>query len=691
MCASPPSARALTASLRETVDRLYRERRRGADARPAWQRRRPAQRGGALVERLRRGRRGGLDRSRTQGERTYEAVGDAIDPRPTVVLVDRDTASAVGDPHRRARVYDLAEVVGTRTFGKGTFQEVIAAGSRRRARPDDRPVPDRRRDIARRRGDQARRPCRGRPADRRAPTRRSTARSQVLALELSVGRAVTASSAVRRRARGRFLVAEPLFERGPQLALARGRSGCAGARWCWPSRAAAAPGCSRCSARRSDARDVVARCSASAASSAASRERSRKSREAARAAREADATARAPRPHRARRPSPSIPRPPATSTTRSLPRREGDGVRLWIHIADVAAHVRPGSALDREALPAREQHLRPGCGRADAARGALSADACSLAPGVERLAVTPRSARRRRARRARRASIAAGSAPTRASTTTSSTRSSPGAQQPPPRGRRAARARAPRGGGAAPTRRAGGALEVRQPSPSSSSTPTATSSARACGRADRGPPTDRAADDPHQRAGRRAAASARGVPTLYRVHEQPDPQRIAVLSSSSPRSTCRRRRCPTEISPTRGAASSPREASRLVAAEAERRGHGRAAYTSLVLRSLKQAHYSAPQPRPRRARQPRLLPLHLADPPLPGPDRPPRAARRCRRGGGRARARARSARPAPGARSASARRGGSSATPTTSAPRSCSSASCSRRAGRASSRARSRA
>ena len=34
------------------------------------------------------------------------------------------------------------------------------------------------------------------------------------------------------------------------------------------------------------------------------------------------------------------------------------------------------------------------------------------------------------------------------------------------------------------------------------------------------------------------------------------------------------------------------EASRLVTAEAARRGHGRAAYTSLVLRSLKQAYYS---------------------------------------------------------------------------------------------------
>ena len=37
---------------------------------------------------------------------------------------------------------------------------------------------------------------------------------------------------------------------------------------------------------------------------------------------------------------------------------EGDGVRLWIHIADVAAHVRPGTALDRRGAAPRQQHLR---------------------------------------------------------------------------------------------------------------------------------------------------------------------------------------------------------------------------------------------------------------------------------------------------------------------------------------------
>lgn len=63
--------------------------------------------------------------SRTQGDRTYKAAGDAIEPLPTVVLVDRDTASAAEILTAALQVHDLATVVGTRTYGKGSFQEVI--------------------------------------------------------------------------------------------------------------------------------------------------------------------------------------------------------------------------------------------------------------------------------------------------------------------------------------------------------------------------------------------------------------------------------------------------------------------------------------------------------------------------------------------------------------------------------------
>src|SRR6476646_5376197 len=68
-------------------------------------------------------------------------------------------------------------------------------------------------------------------------------------------------------------------------------------------------------------------------------------------------------------------------------RREEDGIRLWVHIADVAAHVRPGSPLDLEARRRANSTYVPGAVEPMLPH-ALSSEACSLAPGVERLAVT---------------------------------------------------------------------------------------------------------------------------------------------------------------------------------------------------------------------------------------------------------------------------------------------------------------
>ena len=67
--------------------------------------------------------------------------------------------------------------------------------------------------------------------------------------------------------------------------------------------------------------------------------------------------------------------------------RDGDGVRLSVHIADVGAFVPAGSATDREAelrgnsvyVPGTVEPMLP---------AALSSDACSLVPGVPRRAVT---------------------------------------------------------------------------------------------------------------------------------------------------------------------------------------------------------------------------------------------------------------------------------------------------------------
>ena len=64
-------------------------------------------------------------RSRTRGEQVYDATGGALDPRPTVVLINRDTASAAEILASAISSYDLGTIVGQRSFGKGTFQEVI--------------------------------------------------------------------------------------------------------------------------------------------------------------------------------------------------------------------------------------------------------------------------------------------------------------------------------------------------------------------------------------------------------------------------------------------------------------------------------------------------------------------------------------------------------------------------------------
>ncbi len=117
--------------LRSTVERLYR---RGAEGLVLDLR----DNGGGLLNEavlsagvfLPKGELVVSTKSRTMGDRDYEAPGNPLTRHPTVVLINRDTASAaeilaaaLGDHH-------LATIVGTRSFGKGTFQEIIrlAAG-----------------------------------------------------------------------------------------------------------------------------------------------------------------------------------------------------------------------------------------------------------------------------------------------------------------------------------------------------------------------------------------------------------------------------------------------------------------------------------------------------------------------------------------------------------------------------------
>ena len=62
---------------------------------------------------------------RTQNTRTFDATGDPLPRHPMVVLINGDTASASEIVTAALEQVGVAKVVGTTSFGKGTFQEVI--------------------------------------------------------------------------------------------------------------------------------------------------------------------------------------------------------------------------------------------------------------------------------------------------------------------------------------------------------------------------------------------------------------------------------------------------------------------------------------------------------------------------------------------------------------------------------------
>jgi carboxyl-terminal processing protease len=64
-------------------------------------------------------------RSRTQGSEVYRAVGENLPAQPTVVLINRDTASAAEILAAALADGAGAPLVGVRSFGKGVFQQVI--------------------------------------------------------------------------------------------------------------------------------------------------------------------------------------------------------------------------------------------------------------------------------------------------------------------------------------------------------------------------------------------------------------------------------------------------------------------------------------------------------------------------------------------------------------------------------------
>ena len=205
-------------------------------------------------------------------------------------------------------------------------------------------------------------------------------------------------------------------------------------------------------------------------------------------------------------------------------------------------------------------------------------------------------------------------------------------------------------------------------------------------RADRVAPADRAPDDRRQRGGRDAARDAQAARALPRARAARAARASSAWSTQLASLDVPTPPLPETMTPQQAGDAGRRDLAARRRSRCAARGHGRAALTSLVLRSLKQAHYSPQQPRPRRAALAALLPLHLADPPLPGPrsatarcwprSAPARTPPRASRHGGRGRV----------VLDARARRDGDRArAPTTSRAASCSRPSCSSAAGRPSS------
>ena len=271
-------------------------------------------------------------------------------------------------------------------------------------------------------------------------------------------------------------------------------------------------------------------------------------------------------------------------------RREGDGLRAWVHIADVSFFVPAGSPLDRGAarrafsvyVPGRVAPMLP---------PELADDLCSLRPHEDRLCVTVEVAfdgelragepvfyrsvirSRERLTYGRTEAVLARSA-----------RADPAIEE--------ALGLADRLAGELRRRRfARGALRIE----------TGETAFSFDGRG--GVESAWRESEPHAHAlveelmilANEAVAgllAGRQRTALYRVHERPDPQSIELLLSKLDSLEVPTPPAPERLTPAEGAKLAARVSSR-VAEYARQSGRGGEAFPALVLRALKQARYDA--------------------------------------------------------------------------------------------------
>jgi len=269
-------------------------------------------------------------------------------------------------------------------------------------------------------------------------------------------------------------------------------------------------------------------------------------------------------------------------------RREGDRTRIWVHIADVGAYVRPDSVIERETYRRGTSVYVPGAVEPMLPE-VLSNDACSLRPGADRNAVTVEVEMD-------------GAEPVSTSFYRSVIRS----------GKRwtydeiddvfAGRSRAedPWGEPLAAAREVAAALQAKREE-------------RHAIEVESSEPQFEFDDDGHVVAVHREEQteshrviehlmilanervadylSERKAPTLYRVHERPDPQSVAWLLERLESLDVAVPPLPEHLTPQQ-AADLVGEASTRVNEHVRRTGRGRRALPSMLLRSLKQAYYS---------------------------------------------------------------------------------------------------
>lgn len=398
------------------------------------------------------------------------------------------------------------------------------------------------------------------------------------------GRAARRVGRIERR--GRLLVAEPVFEPGPTVALDRRsdvRPGDLALIEYGPGRARVV----RSLGRADTARDVVDSLLWDRLGWVGFRSKLERHAEAVAAEVAAD-----PGPRRDLTELATFTVDPATARDFDdavSARREGDAVRVWVHIADVAAHVKPGSALDREALRRGNSTYVPGAVE-PMLPFALSGDACSLAPGRVRPAVTTemvisadgecgwvafyrsliRSDHRLDYDQLDRIFAGRERAPETVAEPLALTREVAAALADRPRPE---------------------ALEINTSEPDfafdadgnvvSAAAVTSTEAHRLI---------ERLMVLTNEQVA--ATLERRGVPTVYRVHERPDPERVKYLADRLADLDVPTPPVPDPLQPA-DAAEVTAEISRAVAATVRREGRGARAFTSMILRSLKQARYSA--------------------------------------------------------------------------------------------------